>query len=132
MLVAPDVKVKDLTLSLEAEFERVSKKISENPAKLTIDDSEIKKLNELVAKPLTVFDDKQLERVESVIVALGKGVAAAGFESFAKGASPSNITINAPTTINEAQQKAGSSREEFKEVFNDILKRTIQVTSGTR
>ena len=132
VLVAPDVKVKDLTLSLEAEFERVSKKISENPAKLTIDDSEIKKLNELVAKPLTVFDDKQLERVESVIVALGKGVAAAGFESFAKGASPSNITINAPTTINEAQQKAGSSREEFKEVFNDILKRTIQVTSGTR
>ena len=132
VLVAPDVKVKDLTLSLEAEFERVSKKISENPAKLTIDDSEIKKLNELVAKPLTVFDDKQLERVESVIVALGKGVAAAGFESFAKGASPSSITINAPTTINEAQQKAGSSREEFKEVFNDILKRTIGVTARTK
>ena len=43
-----------------------------------------------------------------------------------------NITINAPTTINEAQQKAGNSREEFVNVFNDILKKVGQVTAGVK
>ena len=126
-----------MTAGLEAEFERVSKKITENPVKLTIDEDRLKQVQENLSKPLAVFDEKQLERLEGIVRSLGKGetniansklagAAAAGAAAFG------NITINAPTTINEAQQKAGNSREEFVNVFNDILKKVGQVTAGVK
>ena len=132
VLVAPDLKVKELTAGLEAEFERVSKKITENPVKLTIDEDRLKQVQKDLSKPLAVFDEKQLERLEGIVGALGKGETNIANSKLVGAAAGGNITINAPTTINEAQQKAGNSREEFVNVFNDILKKVGQVTAGVK
>jgi plasmid stabilization system protein ParE len=132
VLVAPDLKVKELTAGLEAQFDLVSKKITENPVKLTIDEDRLKKVQEDLSKPLAVFDEKQLERLEGIVGALGKGETNIANSKLVGAAAGGDITINAPTTINEAQQKAGNSREEFANVFNDILKKVGQVTAGVK
>jgi hypothetical protein len=134
VLVAPDIKVRDLTLSLEAEFERVSKKISENPVKLEIDEKRLEQIREEYKKPLAVFDERQLERLEGIVGALGKGEANIANSGIVGAAAGGNLTINAPTTINS--QGGGVTDSEVKKAVNDSLDRILKgvgrVTSNVR
>ena len=131
-MVAPDIKIKELTAGLEAQFDLVSKKITDNPVKLSIDEKRLEQIREEYKKPLAVFDEKQLERLEGIVGALGKGETNIANSKVVGAAAGGNITINAPTTINEAQQKTGNSREEFANVFNDLLKKVGQVTETVK
>jgi hypothetical protein len=135
ILVAPDLKVKDLTMSLEAEFERVSKKISENPVKLEIDEKRLEQIRDEYKKPLAVFDEKQLERLEDIVGALGKGKTNIANSDLVGAVAGGTLTINAPTTIN-SQGNNGVDGKEVQKAVNDslnkILKRVGGVVSGVK
>lgn len=140
VLVAPDLKVKELTAGLEAEFDKVSKKISENPVQLKIDDAEIKRIQDIASKPISLLDEAQLQRAEALAQAfgsLGKDQQQGSLTGSALGAN-GPITVNAPISINSqsnVSSAAGVGNEVQRAVNNKldtVLKRVANITSGVR
>jgi len=144
VLVAPDLKVKDLTAGLEAEFNRVSKQISENPVTLKIDDKAFEEAQKKLDKPIALLDEGQLQRAEALAQAFGslggKDLVPQqqGNPTGAALGTSGNITVNAPIAINtqsNISSAAGVGNDVQKAVndtLNNVLRRVAGVTSGVR
>lgn len=144
VLVAPDLKVKDLTAGLEAEFNRVSKQISENPVTLKIDDKAFEEAQKKLDKPIALLDEAQLQRAEALAQAFGslggKDLVPQqqGNPTGAALGTSGNITVNAPIAINtqsNISSAAGVGNDVQKAVndtLNNVLRRVAGVTSGVR
>lgn len=136
VLVAPQLKVEEMTGQLEAEFNRISKQIVENPVQLKIDekvlDDQLKKLE----KPIAVLDETQLQRLEAIATALGVGGQNVNPQTAQNAGVGIGTTINAPITVNQ-QGVVGSVagvdvKAGVRDALDTILKRVANVTSGTR
>jgi hypothetical protein len=134
VLIAPTMKVDEMTAGLEAQFAKVSAQIKENPVKIGVDQ---KGLDEAIAKmdkPLKVLDEDQLKRLEAVVGSLRLGdknvdIKSAGTNAASAGAT----TINAPITVNS--NGAGSSQDVHKVVNNaldNLLRKVANVTATTK
>ena len=136
VLIAPQMKVEEMTAGLEAQFNKVSAQIKENPVKISVDQ---KGLDEAIAKmdkPLKVIDENQLLRLEAIAAALGQG----GKDIDIKGAgvaaaSAGSTTINAPITVNSrggSDNNAANVTKEVNSALDTILKRVANLSATTK
>ena len=134
VLDAPTYKVNEMTAGLEAQFNKITTQIKENPVIISLDNEALAKAKAELAKPLKVLDEDQLLRLEGILAALGQGgknidIKSAGTNAASAGAT----TINAPITVNSND---GNSSQDVSKVVNNaldaLLKKVANVTASTK
>lgn len=134
VLVAPTMKVDEMTAGLEAQFNKITTQIKENPVIISLDNEALAKAKAELDKPLKVLDEDQLLRLEGIVAALGQGgknvdIKSAGTNAASAGAT----TINAPITVNSNGEN--SSQDVSKVVNNaldNLLKKVANVNASTK
>jgi len=128
------MKVDEMTAGLEAQFNKITTQIKENPVIISLDNEALAKAKAELDKPLKVLDEDQLLRLEGIVAALGQGgknvdIKSAGTNAASAGAT----TINAPITVNSNGEN--SSQDVSKVVNNaldNLLKKVANVTASTK
>ncbi|WP_156341469.1 hypothetical protein [Pseudanabaena sp. 'Roaring Creek'] len=136
VLIAPQLKVDEMTSGLEAQFNKITTQIKDNPITISLDNSALDKAKAELDKPLKVIDEDQLKRLEGILGALSQGgsnldIKTAGVNAAGAG----TTTINAPITVNNPQNGASNAQDIPKAVSNaldSVLKRVANIVSSTK